>query len=300
MWAPKKILVPIDFSEDADLAVLHAVNIGRAYDSEIILFHVISLFDNDPNNPDYRFPDVKEIYSKLEEIASDNMQQLQESHLKMNFDQVVVRGISPAEEILLYEKENKIDLIVMGTHGRSGLRHFLIGSVAERVIRNAACPVMSIRFHKESEDFKPTIKRILVPIDFSTYSRQTLGYAVDIARRFDASLEIVHVIEEQVHPSYYVAGDISIFNLIPDLREKSLAALKEFTEKVIPEEIEHTFHIREGRAHSEIARFAQDQEIDLIVIATHGLSGLEHFLIGSTTEKVIRKVNQPVLAIKMK
>ncbi len=300
MWTPKKILVPIDFSDDADLAVLHAVNIGRVYNSKIILFHVVSLFDNDPNNPDYHFPDVKEIYNKLEKIAADNMQQVQQTHLKVDFDQVVVRGISPAEEILLYEKEHGIDLIVMGTHGRSGLRHFLIGSVAERVIRNASCPVMSIRYHKETESFAPKVQRILVPIDFSSYSRQTLSHAVDIARHFNASLEILHVIEEQVHPSYYVAGDISIFNLIPDLREKSLSALKEFTEKVITDDIEHTFHIREGRAHSEIARFAQDQEIDLIVIATHGLSGLEHFLIGSTTEKVIRKVNQPVLAIKMK
>ena len=197
-----------------------------------------------------------------------------------------------------YAREQEVDLVVMGTHGRTGLSHFLLGSVAEKVIRHVSCPVITLRYDHGDLEAVKDIKRIVVPIDFSAYSKQALGYAVTLAKAFQATLELLHVIEDQVHPAYYVTGDTSIFNIIPDLRERSIDAMKEFVEREIPKQIEHTFHVREGRTHSEIIKFAEEQNADLIAIATHGLSGLDYLLLGSTTEKVVRKAKTPVLSVR--
>ncbi len=298
MWKPRKILVPTDFSRDANRAVYYAAYFSEPYESEVILLHVVSLFEHDPNNPQHNFPNIDEVYRSLETIATEQMDQIRQDHSHVQIRKEMIRGVSPAEEIINFARENQVDLIVMGTHGRSGLSHFLLGSVAEKVIRHMHCPVMTIRYIHGDTGRAPRLKRIVVPIDFSAYSKQALGHAIELAGTFGASIEFLHVIEEQVHPSYYITGDTSIFKLIPDLRERSIAAMKEFVEKEIPDGIEHTFHVREGRAHSEIVKFAEEQDADLIVIATHGLSGLDYLLLGSTTEKVVRRSKTPVLSVR--
>ncbi len=297
-WKPKHILVPTDFSSDANRAGYYAATMAEPWGSKVTLFHVIALFEYDPNDPSHHFPNAEEIYKSMEAAATRQMGEIHNKHKHVKFKNVMVRGISPAEEILRYAGENNVDLIVMGTHGRSGLSHFLLGSVAEKVIRHMPCPVMTIRYRDGEDDQVPSFKRIVVPIDFSAYSKQAVNYAVEIASKFDATLEFIHVIEEQIHPAYYVTGESSIFELIPDLRERSIDAMKEFVEEAIPKGLAHTFHVREGRAYQAIVKFAEEQNADLIVIATHGLSGLDYLLLGSTTEKVVRKSKTPVLAIR--
>jgi len=299
MWKPKRIFVPTDFSENANRAVAYAAMLAEHFQSEITLFHVIAMFEYDPNNPAYHFPNADEVYASMEQQAGKNLRDIHRRHSAVVFNNVMVRGLSPAGEIRAYLEENRFDLVVMGTHGRSGLGHFLLGSVAEKVTRHSNCPVMTIRHKPGDEEVQPEFRRIVVPIDFSTYSKQAVAQAAQLANVFGASLEFVHVIEEQLHPAYYVTGETSIFDLIPDLRERSMQAMQEFVQSQNLKGIHHTFHIREGRAHSEIVHFAEEQHADLIAIATHGLSGLDHLFLGSTTEKVIRRSPVPVLSVKI-
>jgi nucleotide-binding universal stress UspA family protein len=293
-----KILVPTDFSDNADQALAFATKIATRFGSKITLFHVISLFQDDPNNPAFRFPDIEQLLQSMEKTALSRFQDLENRHQQISIKTKTVRGISAAEEIINFANAEEIDFIVMGTHGRTGLSHFLMGSVAERVIRHQPCPILTIKQNQAEKKLKPNLEKFVVAVDFSNYSKMALVYAVELASLFDASLEILYIIEEQIHPAYYVTGETSLMSMFPDLREKSLSALQEYAEKVIKKKIEYSTHVREGRAHSEIINFAEVQNADMIFMATHGLSGLDHFLIGSTTEKVVRKAKTPVFTVK--
>lgn len=299
MWKPKKIMVPTDFSTGSNEAIYFAAMLAEPFASEVNLFHAISLFEADPNNPDYRFPKIEEIYAALEETASERMDEIDKSHKNIKFRKIMVRGISPTEEIVSFAQDKKMDLIVMGTHGRSGLSHFMLGSVAEKIIRHMPCPVVTIR-HPEGKEKRSYdgIKRIVVPIDFSPYSKQAVETAAVIAEKFGAELQFLHVIEEQVHPAHYVTGKTSIFAFVPDLMNKSEAAMEKFVNPSLKASVQRSFHVVEGRAHAAIVEFAEQQKAGLIAIASHGLSGLEHFLVGSTTERVVRHAKIPVLAVK--
>lgn len=292
----KRILVPTDFSKNADQALQFAAMLALKFESEIILLHVVSLFQDDPNNPAYQFPDVDSILESVEASARESLKALDIEHAGIPIAKKMIRGISPAESIITYASEENVDLIIMGTHGRTGLSHFLLGSVAERVIRHMPCPVITI---KGSGVRKPAAKlaRIVVAVDFSNYSKLALAHAADLARAFDATVEVIHVIEEQVHPSFYITGETSIFKFNPELRDKSRKALRDFVHTAVIEPVSFDVHVREGRIHDEIVKYAHEQGADLIVVATHGLSGLDHFLIGSTTEKVVRKATVPVFTI---
>ncbi len=141
------------------------------------------------------------------------------------------------------------------------------------------------------------LKASLCRLIFSDHSEQALKYATSLAGVFGASLEFLHVIDQRVHPAYYVMGEQSIFSIYPNLLEKSMIFLKEFVKDDIPQNVNTEFFVREGNPHSEIVNFAKNQGVDLIAMATHGLSGLEKLLIGSTTEKVVRKSDVPVLTV---
>ncbi|MDZ7290142.1 MAG: universal stress protein [candidate division KSB1 bacterium] len=293
-----KILVPTDFSTCADQALAHAIILGNAMKSEVTLLHVVTLFDESVNHSSRHFSDLAKFYQEVEQTVSSQMRGLSAQHPSLTVRQEVVRGYSPAEEIVRFAEEKNDDLIVMGTHGRTGLGHLLLGSVAERVVRSAKCPVLTVRKMHADIMRRSGYQRILVPLDFSQYSKHALRYGVELAKQFNSQLDILHVIEEQVQPAYYVSGEISLFNLVPDIREKSRAALKEFVEGDMPANLDFLLHLREGRSHTEIVAFAEEQETDVIVLATHGLSGLEHLLLGSTAEKVIRKAKCAVLTVK--
>ncbi len=186
----------------------------------------------------------------------------------------------------------------MGTHGRRGIGHLFLGSVAEEVVRLAECPVLTVR---KGDDLMPIAskKKILVPIDFSKHSKTALEYALKIAPTYNAKLQLLHVIEESIHPSFYAAGITSVFEVNAQLKTKSEQAIREMLEDLGESEIETDIFVVEGHASSEIIRFAEEKSSDLITIATHGLTGIDHFLLGSVSEKVVRMAKCPVLTIKV-
>ena len=294
----KNILLPTDFSKNANQALVYAVKLADVMAAKLTLLHVNTLFQEDPNNPDYHFPSLEEFYHKSEDTADKNLQEMTSQHVHIKIENKVVRGFSPANEIVNFVNANKIELVVIGTHGRTALKHFLIGSVAEKVLRHVSCPVVSVSHHEHEMLTTPEIEKIIVPIDFSTFSKKALENAKELAVLFKAKIKVIHVVDDTIHPAFYIAGEDSIFDIFPDVKEKTMKSLKE----LLPEDdnilSEDGLVIREGKPHVEIVKFADEENADLIVMATHGLSGIEHLLLGSVTEKVIRKARCPVFAIK--
>lgn len=293
-----KILCPLDFSKCSKIAFKNAVELAKILDSELHLFHAILLYEDDSYKPDDRLPDSIVSYGLIEDISKQKLKNIASDYQIDDFKIVTAsaRAFSAAEEILNYADDNKIDLIVMGTHGRSAISHFLLGSVTERVIRMVKCPVLT--FRKDSKSINH-FKNIIVPIDFSDHSKLALRYALEIAKLYKSEITVFHSIEQQVHPAFYSTGKMSLFEIDTELRKRATDALMKFRNELTVSDIKTKYYLSEGPAYHEIINYVKSENFDLLVIATHGIKGLEHFLIGSTAEKVIRHAELPVLTVKM-
>ena len=197
--------------------------------------------------------------------------------------------------ILAYAAQEAVDLIVMGTHGRRALDRLLLGSVAAKVVRLAECPVFTVGFEAASWE-KGAARRILVPVDFSDHARLALAYARDLAAMYGAHLDLLHVIEETALTAAY--GMEPVVAQIPDVEGPARKALERLVQDVGGPEVPYTVHVTVGHPAYEIAEFAERQRIDLIVIATHGLTGIKRLLLGSVAEHVVHRAPCPVFTVK--
>ncbi len=290
-----KILVPVDFSEFSDMAVDYALFLAENYNARITLMHSLVLHHEDVEGETHLKDYAKFAQDKEKEIRAE----LQQRHNReagkrgLSIEAHIRRGINAADSILEYIDEQEFDLVVMGTHGRTGLKKFLYGSVAEKVVRLSPIPVLTT--HQKLQKF--SLQKILVPIDFSDNSKKALDFAEPIAKKFDSRLTFLHVVEQEVPPAYYAATVESIFSIDKDFKDRSIEKLKELTGY---EEKDADLVITEGRSHKDIVDYAEDNNFDLIIMATRGLSVLDHFLIGSTTERVVRLASCPVLTVGRK
>lgn len=143
-----------------------------------------------------------------------------------------------------------------------------------------------------------TIKKILVPIDFSDYSKSALKYAVNFAKVFNAEMYLIYVVEPVIYPPDFSMGQIAIPSVTFEMDERAKEELSKLAQQEIPAEIKRQVIIKTGKPFVEIIETAAEEDIDLIIIATHGHSGVEHILFGSTAEKVVRKAPCPVLTLR--
>ncbi|MFC1613973.1 universal stress protein [Gemmatimonadota bacterium] len=299
-----RILYTTDFGESAEEALRYAAMLAGEYGAELHLLHVVSLFNEGELSPEDVFTEMEkhaETFSdQLQQEAHRRIDRRIEDHGSHNLGMFkhIERGFSPHEEIVRLTGELDVDLVVMGTYGRGAVAHFLFGSTAEQVVRMAACPVLTVRHHAPQRRDIQQIKNILFPTDFSEYSKRALPYALSFASRYKANLHVLHVFEQRVHPAFYIMDKSTPFDLDNSLRDRALDALDEFVYPDLREKISFNCEVASGKPFVEIINYARTHEIDLIVIATHGLTGLEHMVIGSTTERVVRNAPCPVLSIK--
>lgn len=295
----KNILFPTDFSRCADQALAHAVYLAEKYQAALHLLHVVTLFEDQPGILSNELAETETLVKKLEEKAESELQNVANTHRSDDMEIIIKqkRAISAAPAILEYGSSNGIDLIVMGTQGRRGIGHLLLGSAAEEVVRLAECPVFTIR---ESEEVKPIklFERILVPLDFSDHSKKALTYAKDIADSYEANLQLLHVIEDTIHPAYSLSGKSSIFDLVPGIEEDCRRRIEKLIQETGISKENTEVIVKGGQAAHDIIKFAKDNSSNLVVIATHGLTGIEHLLLGSVTEKVVRMAHCPVFTVK--
>lgn len=277
-----RILFPTDFSECAEHAYDHARHLARRYDAELHVLNVVALHHEDRNNP----MDFLEGEQDVESLY-------QEEGVRHVYAQT--RGIAEAPGIVEYADEHAIDLVVMGTHGRQGLGRLILGSVAEEVIRLASCPVLVVGTGRDS-DLRPEMKHVLVTVDFSEFDAVAIAYARELASVYGAQLDVLHVVEEVELPGVY--GVEATPMSVPAVRRRVRDELNRFMEKE-GADVPYAVHVLEGRPARDISEYAAKLGADLLVIATHGRTGLRRLVMGSVAESAIRTAPCPVLALRV-
>lgn len=142
------------------------------------------------------------------------------------------------------------------------------------------------------------IKTILVPIDFSDYSKNALRYSVNLAKKFSSKMFLIYVIEPMIYPADFSMGQVAVPTADLDMTQRAEEELNNLAKNEIDSSIEVKTIIKSGKPFVEIIETAAEVDADLIIIATHGHTGVEHLLFGSTAEKVVRKAPCPVLTIR--
>lgn len=294
-----RILFPTDFSDLANRALDHALALAHRHEAELHLLHAVVLHADDPHDPAHLLPNAEEIRVRLEEGAARRMtSQLQERDADLRaVVRVQRRGMAAAPVILEYASEIEADVIVMSTRGRRGLGHALLGSVTEEVVRLAWCPVLTIRYGGSPPVAEP--RSVLVPVDFSRHSESAAACAAKICRTYGARMHLLHVYEQPLHPEVYVGGGLAGLPSLGVVAERLRDSLREVAEQAGPD-VDVDIHVREGRAVAGILAVGAEVDADLIVIATHGLTGLAHVLLGSVAERVVRRAECPVLTVKVR
>lgn len=297
----QRILCPIDFSEQSRHALEHAVTLARWYESTIAVLYVhpvIPAAASAPGAP--LFPpliaterDRDQVLEAMRGFAGRRP----DDDVRMTFE--IVEG-SAAPVILDRARELPADLIVMGTHGRSGFERLVLGSIAEKVLRKASCPVLTVppRVHTVAHP-APLFTRILCACDFSECSTIALNYAMSIAQEADAHLTVLHVMEMPLEVEEFLAGDSDVLrDYTAGARQARLDRLR----TVVPDAVRAYCTVEtvlaEGKPSREILRVAADGQSDLIVIGIHGRGAADLLFFGSTAQHVVREAACPVLTLR--
>src|SRR5215813_11538322 len=290
----KHILCPIDFSDASKHALQHAIAIAGWLESHITGLHV--------TRPEFVFepPMLFAERGGLKALRADRDQLLDRLNewmrpataARIPWSARVEEGL-PAQRILDCVHSLPADLIVMGTHGRSGFEHLVLGSVTEKVLRNAACPVMTVP-PRVATAAKLPFRRLLCPVDFSEASIGALHVALPLAEEADAELTVLNVVDWPDDETFLVEAFES-----PDMRRQLEKQTAERIDALIPEEARiwsrPSAKVAIGTPHREIVAAAGDMDADLIVIGVHGRNALDVTIFGSTTNQVVRRAPCPVL-----
>jgi len=290
----KLILCPVDFSEFSIRAYHYALSLAEHYRAKLVAQHVVEL---------WRYPyaeyvatqgDYQQFSRALREGGEERLQEFMKKHTQdeVQPELAVYEGVA-ADSILSFAQERKMDLIVMGTHGRRGFDRLVLGSVTDRVMRTAPCPVLAIS--KLPHDSSATgeerrrvhhLSRILFCTDFSEASERPLNYAISATAEYGAELTLLHVLEEVPSPAK---------------TDDAIATATQQIDKLIPQEGRKTTKIktavRIGKPYMQIIQFVVEAQIDMVTMGVSGRGALDRAVFGSTTYRVMQLGPCPVLAV---
>jgi nucleotide-binding universal stress UspA family protein len=294
----RRILCPTDFSAISARAFEHAASMAAWYEAAVTVLHVL---------PDTVVPSSELAYMGnpmlLERAPNDAIESEVASFVAparragLHADGEVREG-RPAGEIVRAAQDLRADLIVMATHGRSGFQRWVLGSVTERVLRQAPCPVLTVPAHAAEQPHPMFFKRILCATDFSPASEAAVAYAVFLAAKAEACLLLVHVLDRAGAGARPESGPDADGRRGADFECAARAQLRralppEAREWCMPEEI-----VTCGKVAPEILRLAGEREAGLIVMGVHGRSLLDLMAFGSVTHEVVREAVCPVLTVR--
>lgn len=286
----KKILVPLDGSELAEKALPYTNTIAKIKNSEVVLF-AVSI-----TTPGSRRARLLKTYIDV------NAKSLKTKGIKVS---AAVAYGDVAEEIIEYANKNKVDLIVISTHGYSGIKRWILGSVTQKVLYGTCTPVLLIK-SKSPEIPKVEFKKILLPIDGSSFSEATFPHVESLTRDTNAEVILIQVSEPPVVPSY---GNRPINptwekyrdTLWTESQKQASEYLEEVKSNLSKRGIKIKSQVIEGKigetAHN-IMQLARKKNVDLIVIATHGRTGISRWVYGSVATRIVEESVQPVLLIR--
>jgi len=279
-FSPERILCPIDFSEHSAAALRMAGSLARTFGAEVRVLHAQRL-----DAPVYfTSAQLQALRTQLRRSLR-SAQKFVEDFIDRHLPEDVAHSVrvveqEPVEAILRMDKEWRADLLVMGTHGRTGLTRIRLGSVMESVLRQVQGPILTVG---PGAKVRPlgSIRRVLTPIDFSAMSRETFQYSVDLAEQANAEVIAVHILEG--------AAD--------KRREQAVGALCDWVSPQARARCSVHEVVRDGSPSDRIVAEAKTSRADLIVLGARPRSYLGSLVFGSTTEAVIRTAPCPVLSI---
>ena len=299
----RRILCPIDFSDFSRRALDHAVAMARWYNATITTVYldppieIVGLPAPMVGVPAaWKFNDRAELLLDLQRFVGA------ESAPGIAID-TVVREAPAVSGILDEAAATSADLIVMGTHGASGFERLVLGSVTEKVLRKAACPVLTVpRALPDAVPAGPVVfKQILCAVDFSECSLAALNYALSLAQEAGGRLTVVHVLGGELLPDAVLADQH--LSVLAYQRQREDVAQRRLSE-VVPAtaatycQVEPT--IARGKPWREIVGIASAQRSDLIVLGVHGRSTIDLMFFGSTAQQVVRHAGCPVLTVRQR
>jgi nucleotide-binding universal stress UspA family protein len=296
----RRILCPTDLSDIAPRAFDHALALARFHQAEVELAYV-----SEPLLPGPVAPASYPPWAVLDPAVRGRLQSALEAlagpaggvgvpvHIGVYEGRVVA-------EILDRARAWPADVVVMGTHGRGGFERWVLGSVTEKVLRKAPCPVLTVP--PPASGLSPggavLFRRIVCPVDFSRASLAAFRYALKLAEESSAEITVLHVLEWLVEdePGARIAG----FD-VPEFRRYLETDAREKLRGVVPGEARDWCHPREevvgGRPWREILRVAEERSADLVVMGVRGRNPVDIVLFGSTTQHVVRGAKCPVLVV---
>jgi len=301
----ERVLVPVDFSVHSREAVKAAMEIKRNFEAKLIFHHVFDITELLGLGWTVYGESLEgEAVTRMEDDSKKELDRfINEMEIPTDeVDLLVSRG-KPFVEIVRVARDEKVDMVVMGTHGRKGIELLLLGSNAEKVVRKAPCSVMTIR-HREDHPPRPfPANTILVPTDFSLTSERAMSMAINIAAACSGKIILMHVfsdfkIGEAVNWTSYVSTPISEAEIGDEIVKRAYEELDTFVGKFPVGDVKVETRVVEDRPYEGIVSMAQEENANLIVMGTHGRTGISHLLMGSTAEKVVRTALCPVLTVK--
>ena len=320
---PKKIMCAIDFSDFTNTILSYGKSLASEFGSKFCLCHVVpgTLMISSHMAPYLNYADID---GERIRHSRDRLKKMVEA-----FDiecEILVSAGHPADEIQRTALENDVDMVIAATHGGSGVKRFLIGSVTSRLMKILSCPLLVLH-SSENHLVSPVedsikLKRILVGCDFSQDSQLAFDYALSLAQEFQTQLYLAHVIRptEQIDLTAYDYVKIQEGDHIGWTRSEYLDLQKNATDKdwqkkssllsrlerqlshMVPENSRNWCSpvtiLLEGQPYKELINYAEKKEVDMIVVGVRGHSLLEQFLVGSTTDRVISTASCPVLTVR--
>ena len=293
----KHILLATDFSPCSAPAFRYAVEWAKVFNAQLTLFHGISL----QPGVDIDAGIAQRYLDEQRKVAEEHLQQLlDEANQHVPHAVLEMRTGLASAQICDVAREHQADLIMTGTHGWTGFNRVVFGSIAERVIQRAPCPVLSIpdRSPEEKADLHTLSvqpRQIILPVDFSGCSMDAYEYGVQVAKWFDASLTLVYAIE----PLSY-SLDFSLTHPLEDKtnRKKIQQQLEKLITVLIGQGLSARYELLDKPSMEAILHASASQEADLLVMGTHARKGLSRLILGSTTAKVLQHSPYPILTIK--
>jgi nucleotide-binding universal stress UspA family protein len=273
----QQILVATDFSENADHAVRAAGRFARAYGARVLLMHAY-----DPFGPAMDYPALvwtgADLWTQLRDETVKLIGQTRQRFLEdvAVVEELAVAHASPAAAICETARERGVDVVMVGTHGRTGVTRLVLGSVAERVVRHAPCRVLTVR-PQAAPDVFPS--HILVTTDFSPASEAALQDAAMLTDRFNARITLAHVFGTPTA----LARQAALRDVETELRDRLTQMYQRHFRQAVSIAL-----LSGGSPADAIAELARERSCDLIVMATHGRTGLARLIIGSVAEKTLR------------
>ena len=293
------ILIPTDGSDNVEPAIQYGLELARRYDATVHALHVVD------SSPIERKLELTALETDLEtlpdtwyEAGDAATKQIETRAAEHGLDAVteVRRGI-PAREIRSYITDTGIDLVCMGTRGHTGLDRVLLGSVTTRLVRTVDIPVLSVKAKQALSEpgMRGGFETILVPTDGSKPAREAVTHALDLARTYDATLHALYVVDRGAYAS---RPGWTWDELQQVLEQNGETIVEDVQSRAAADGVSVAAEITHGVPHQAIGDYCDQHGIDLVVMGTHGRSGLSRRLIGSVTERVLRNSDEPVLTIR--